>query len=207
MRLFASIFVGGLVLMAAGCSTAPNAPTLPAAMAETTPEASSQYVIGPGDVLDIFVWHNTDLTRQIPVRPDGRISMPLIGDALAVGKTPTALAQELQDQLKPYVKDPLVTVIPVQFVGLFTRQIRVVGEAVQPKALPYRSRMTALDVMIEVGGLTKYADGNHAILVRNVNGKQESYTVHLDSLVRDGDVSQNVAMAPGDILIVPQRFF
>ncbi|MGN6514350.1 MAG: XrtA/PEP-CTERM system exopolysaccharide export protein [Rhizomicrobium sp.] len=176
-------------------------------MAETTPEASSQYVIGPGDVLDIFVWHNTDLTRQIPVRPDGRISMPLIGDALAVGKTPTALAQELQDQLKPYVKDPLVTVIPVQFVGLFTRQIRVVGEAVQPKALPYRSRMTALDVMIEVGGLTKYADGNHAILVRNVNGKQESYTVHLDSLVRDGDVSQNVAMAPGDILIVPQRFF
>jgi len=204
MRLLSALCIGGLMLLA-GCA---RGPTLPSATADAgPPEASSQYVIGPGDVLDIFVWHNTDLTRQIPVRPDGRISMPLIGDALAVGKTPTALAAELQDQLKPYVKDPLVTVIPVQFVGLFTRQIRVVGEAVQPKALAYRSKMTALDVIIEVGGLTKYADGDRAVLVRNTNGQQQSYTVHLDSLVRDGDVSQNVAMAPGDILIIPQRFF
>ena len=192
-------------MMLSACAQGPSLP--PASTDIGPPEATSQYVIGPGDVLDIFVWHNADLTRQIPVRPDGRISMPLIGDALAVGKTPTDLAGELQEQFKPFLKDPLVTVIPVQFVGLFTRQIRVVGEAVQPKAISYRSKMTALDVMIEVGGLTKYADGDRAVLVRSVGGKQESYQVRLDSLVRDGDVSKNVAMAPGDILIIPQRFF
>jgi polysaccharide export outer membrane protein len=168
---------------------------------------SSSYVIGPGDTLNVFVWHNADLTRQIPVRPDGRISMPLMGDVVAAGKTPDDLSKEMQDKLKPYVKDPLVTVIPVNFVGMFTHQIRVVGEAVQPKEIPYRASMTALDVMIAVGGLTKYADGDHAVLVRPIGGAQKQYRVHLDSLVRDGDVSQNVEMQPGDILIIPQRYF
>jgi polysaccharide export outer membrane protein len=167
-----------------------------------------EYVIGAGDVLDIFVWHNSDLTRSIPVRPDGRISMPLVGDTLVVGKTPAALAAELQDKLKPYIIDPLVTVIPTQFVGLFTRQVRVIGEAAQPRALPYRSSMTVLDVMIDVGGLTRYADGDRAVLVRQAaGGQQQSYRVKLDSLVRDGDITQNVDVQPGDILIIPQRLF
>ena len=145
----------------------------------------------------------------MPVRPDGRISMPLVGDTLVVGKTPAALAAELQDKLKPYIIDPLVTVIPTQFVGLFTRQIRVIGEASQPRALPYRSSMTVLDVMIEVGGLTRYADGDRAVLVRQAptGGQQQSYRVKLDALVRDGDITQNVDMQPGDILIIPQRLF
>ena len=158
-------------------------------------------------MLDVFVWHNADLTRQMPVRPDGRIAMPLVGDTVAVGKTPQVLSAEIQDKLKPYIRDPLVTIIPTQFVGLFTRQIRVIGEAAQPRALPYRSSMTALDVMIEVGGLTRYADGDRAVLVRQVNGQQQSFRVRLDSLVRDGDITQNVDMQPGDILIIPQRFF
>jgi polysaccharide export outer membrane protein len=170
-------------------------------------DASTNYRIGPGDVLNVFVWHNSDLSSQMPVRPDGRISLPLVGDVVAAGSTPPELAAQIQDKLKAYVKDPLVTVIPTQFVGLFTRQIRVIGEAVQPRAIPYSANMTVLDVMISVGGLTKYADGDSAVLVRAVNGKQQSYEVHLDSLVRDGDVTQNVAMQPGDILIIPQRFF
>jgi polysaccharide biosynthesis/export protein len=172
-----------------------------------TGPASPEYVIGPGDVLDIFVWHNTDLSRQMPVRPDGRIAMPLLGDTVAVGKTPQVLAAEIQTKLMPFIRDPLVTVIPTQFVGLFTRQIRVIGEASTPRAIPFRSSMTVLDVMIEVGGLTKYADGNRAVLVRQVNGQQQSYRVRLDSLVRDGNINDNLDMQPGDILIIPQRFF
>lgn len=182
----------------------PTAGTLPT-VSET--DATANYRIGPGDVLNVFVWHNSDLTSQMPVRPDGRISMPLVGDVVAAGNTPSELAAKIQEKLQAYVKDPLVTVIPTQFVGLFTRQIRVIGEAAQPRAIPYSANMTVLDVMIDVGGLTKYADGDSAVLVRAVNGKEVSYQVHLDSLVRDGDVTQNVAMQPGDILIIPQRFF
>ena len=203
--LAAVTVLAGAVLM--GCSTGPSLPPASNISAAASSTPASEYIIGPGDVLDIFVWHNTDLTRQMPVRPDGRISMPLIGDMTAVGKTPVQLAGELQVKLKPFVNDPLVTVIPTSFVGLFTRQIRVVGEAIQPRAIPFRSNMTVLDVMIEVGGLTKYADGDRAVLVRATSGKQQSYQVHLDSLVRDGNVSQNVDMQPGDILIIPQRFF
>ncbi len=206
MKIIKAVAVACLFVLGA-CSSGPRTAGLPPMTAGMTNPDASQYAIGPGDVLDIFVWHNADLTRQITVRPDGAISMPLIGDAVAVGKSPTALAADIQERLKPFVRDPLVTVIPVQFVGLFTRQIRVVGEALTPKALPYSSQMTVLDVMIEVGGLTKYADGNRAVLVRLVDGRQQSYTLALDDLVRDGDVSKNVPMAPGDILIIPQRFF
>ena len=194
-----------LVFLAACAGVGPTSTVSPTA--GTNPQMTSEYIIGPGDSLDIFVWHNADLTRQMPVRPDGRIAMPLVGDTVAVGKTPAALSAEIQDKLKPYIRDPLVTVIPTSFVGLFTRQVRVIGEASQPRALPFRSSMTALDVMIEVGGLTKYADGNRAVLVRNVEGKQQSFRVRLDSLIRDGDINQNIDMLPGDILIIPQRFF
>jgi polysaccharide biosynthesis/export protein len=193
-----------VLTLLAGCANNAVSQAPPAA---ANPPTAAEYIIGPGDVLDIFVWHNPDLTRAMPVRPDGRIAMPLVGDTVALGKTPRALAAEIQDKLMPYVRDPLVTVIPTQFVGLFTRQVRVIGEASQPKALPYRSNMTALDVMIEVGGLTKYADGDRAVLVRDVNGQKQSYRVKLDSLIRDGDINQNVDIQPGDILIIPQRYF
>ena len=195
-----------LTIFVAACANTPTT-TLAPSMATTTLPVAQEYVIGAGDVLDIFVWHNADLTRAIPVRPDGRISMPLVGETVVVGKTPAALAAELQDKLKPYIIDPLVTVIPTQFVGLFTRQIRVIGEATQPRALAYRSSMTVLDVLIEVGGLTRYADGDRAVLVRQAGGQQQSYRVRLDSLVKDGDITQNVDMQPGDILIIPQRVF
>jgi polysaccharide biosynthesis/export protein len=196
-----------LTVFLAACASGTPTTQLAQSMAATNLPTAQEYVIGPGDVLDIFVWRNTDLTRQMPVRPDGRIAMPLVGDTVAVGKTPAVLASELQDKLKAFIQDPLVTVIPTSFVGLFTRQIRVIGEASQPRALPYRSSMTVLDVMIEVGGLTRYADGDRAVLVRQTGAQQQSYRVRLDSLVRDGDITQNVDMQPGDILIIPQRLF
>jgi len=143
----------------------------------------------------------------MPVRPDGRIAIPLLGDTVAIGKTPPQLASEIQDKLRSYIREPLVTVIPVRFVGTFARQIRVIGEAGRPQAIPYRSSMTVLDVMIQVGGLTKYADGNRAVLVRQIKGEQKTVRVRLDSLIHDGDINQNVDMQPGDILIIPQRFF
>ncbi len=168
---------------------------------------TDNYLIGPGDELNVFVWRNPDLSTHIPVRPDGKISIPLVEDVVATGKTPTTLAREIEVKLRAYVKDPIVTVIVSQFVGPFGQQVRVIGEASQPRALPYRNNMTLLDVMIEVGGLTRFAAGDRAVIVRNVNGKSESVKVHLDELIRDGDVSENVPVRPGDILIIPQRYF
>jgi polysaccharide biosynthesis/export protein len=165
------------------------------------------YLIGPGDDLNIFVWRNPDLSTHIPVRPDGKISIPLVEDVTAIGKTPTTLAREIEEKLRAYVKDPIVTVIVSQFVGPFAQQVRVIGEAAQPRAIPYRRNMSLLDVVIEVGGLTRFAAGDRSMLVRNVNGKSESMKVYLDELVKDGDVKDNVAMQPGDILIIPQRYF
>jgi polysaccharide biosynthesis/export protein len=169
--------------------------------------SSDTYLIGPGDDLNIFVWRNPDLSTHIPVRPDGKISIPLVEDVTAIGKTPTTLAREIEDKLRAYVKDPIVTVIVSQFVGPFAQQVRVIGEASQPRAIPYRRNMSLLDVVIEVGGLTRFAAGNRAMIVRNVDGKQETIKAHLDDLVNDGDVADNVAMRPGDILIIPQRYF
>ena len=194
-----------LTLVVAGCQMGPPAPPAPPPSADATPQPSSEYVIGPGDRLNIFVWRNPDLSVTVPVRPDGRISIPLVEDVVAVGKTPTTLAREVEEQLKKYVKEPTVTVIAQGFVGPFNRQIRVIGEAAKPQALPYRANMTVLDAMIEVGGLTKYAAGNDAVLVRYTDGAQTIYSVRLNTLIKDGDVSANVALDPGDILIIPQR--
>jgi polysaccharide biosynthesis/export protein len=190
-----------VAFLAAACQGPPPPPP------PSVPLSTSEYVIGPGDKLDIFVWRNPDLSVKVPVRPDGRISIPLVADVAAVGKTPTALAQELEQRLRKYITDPNVTVMVDSFVGPFTRQVRVIGEAAEPRAIPYRANMTLLDAMIEVGGLTKYAAGNDAVLVRKVDGKDTSYSVHLDSLIRDGNVSANVALAPGDIIIIPERVF
>ncbi len=177
----------------------------PAPLASELPTA--EYLIGPGDVLSIFVWRNPELTVELPVRPDGRISLPLVEDLVAIGKTPAALAKEIEQKLKKYVETPIVTVMARAFTGPFTQQVRVIGEAVLPKALPYRANMTVLDAMIEVGGLNKYAAGNRATLVRLVNSSREVYSVHLDSLIKEGKIDDNVALLPGDILIIPQRYF
>lgn len=179
----------------------------PAASNGTVDPNSDTYLIGPGDNLDIFVWQNPQLSVKVPVRPDGKISIPLVQDVAAVGRTPSALAHEVTEKLKAYVKDPNVTVIVSSFVGPFSQQIRVIGEAARPQAIPYRSNMTILDVMIEVGGLTRYAAGDRSVVVRNVDGHSETIKARLDSLVNDGDVKDNIAMRPGDIVIIPQRYF
>ncbi len=166
-----------------------------------------QYIIGPGDNINIFVWGNNELSASVPVRPDGRITTPLVEDVQASGKTPSQLAREMESHLKRYIKNPVVTVIVTGFVGRFSEQIRVVGEATQPQAIPYRERMTLLDVMIQVGGLTEFASGNRASIVRTVDGEQRQIKVRLNDLIRDGDISANVLMQPGDILIIPESWF
>jgi polysaccharide export outer membrane protein len=200
-------FIGGLmstaVLAVAECGGAPELP--PAPPASSLP--SAEYRIGPGDNLNIFVWRNPELTVTVPVRPDGRVSIPLVEDVVAIGKTPTALAREYEQRLNKYIKEPLVTVIVEGFVGPIPDQVRVIGEAAQPRSLPYRADMTVLDAMIAVGGLTRYAAGNDSIIVRTANGAQNTYAVHLSDLIRDGDIASNVALQPGDILIIPQRLF
>jgi polysaccharide export outer membrane protein len=192
-----------IVTAVAGCSGAPPLPPAPAASALP----SAEYRIGPGDTLNIFVWRNPELSVNVPVRPDGRLSIPLVEDVVAINKTPSGLARDLEKRLAKYIKEPVVTVIANGFVGPFTEQVRVIGEAAQPKALPYRADMTVLDAMIEVGGLTRYAAGNNAVIVRTAHGEEGTYSVHLSSLIRDGDVSSNVKLEPGDILIIPQRLF
>jgi polysaccharide export outer membrane protein len=190
-------------LAVAGCGGSPELP--PAPPASSLP--SAEYRIGPGDSLNIFVWRNPELTVSVPVRPDGRVSIPLVEDVVAIGKTPTALAREYEQRLAKYIREPLVTVIVTNFVGPIPDQIRIIGEAAQPRSLPYRADMTVLDAMIAVGGLTRYAAGNDSVIIRTANGQQTTYAVHLSSLIRDGDVLSNVALQPGDILIIPQRLF
>jgi polysaccharide export outer membrane protein len=194
--------------VAFGCLvTACVSQNLPPAPAAVSQFQNVPYQIGPGDILRIFVWRNPELSVTVPVRPDGIVSMPLVQDVPATGVTPGALAREIEKRLAKYVTDPNVTVIPSRFVGPFTYQVRVVGEATTPRALPYRENMTLLDAMIETGGLTRYAAGNRATLVRTVNGTQESYQVYLDSLIKQGDSDANVALLPGDIIIIPQTYF
>jgi polysaccharide export outer membrane protein len=191
-----------LFLLVTGCSSPPIQPPIDPANANGT-----DYLIGAGDSVNIFVWRNPELSMVVPVRPDGKISTPLVEDVVAVGKTPTQLARDLEDRLKKFVRDPIVTVISTGFVGDFSQQVRVVGEAVQPKAVPYREKMSLLDVMIQVGGLTKFAAGNRAVLVRTIGGHEGTYPVGLDNLITYGDISYNFPMQPGDLLIIPQSRF
>jgi len=171
--------------------------------------ASDEYIIGAGDQLSIFVYRNPDLSEGgVAVRPDGRISTPLIEDIIAAGKKPKELAREIEKKLSKFIQDPNVTVIVRSFVGPPDRQVRVIGEATDPIAIPYRDHMTLLDVMIATRGLTKYASGNRAVIVRvDPDGKRRSINVRLADLIKDGDISQNLEMAPGDTLIIPQSWF
>ena len=172
-------------------------------------KAAQDYIIGSGDQLSIFVYRNPDLSEaSVAVRPDGRISTPLIEDIVAADKTPTQLAREIEGRLAKYIQEPNVTVIVRSFIGPPDRQVRVIGEASDPIAIPYRDHMTLLDVMIATKGLTKYAAGNRAIIVRvDSGGKQQSIKVRLNDLIKDGDINQNIEMSPGDTLIVPQTWF
>ena len=198
--------IAAATLVVAAC--ADKATTEPTAFTPSQADKAAYYQIGPGDTLQVFVWRNPDLTVTVPVRPDGRISVPLIEDLVVTGKTPTVVARDIEHSLQTYVQDPIVTVIVSNFVGPFTQQVRVVGEAAQPQAIPYRDNMSALDVMIAAGGLTRFAAGNRAVIARSVgNGQTQEIRVRLSDLLKDGDLTANVAMAPGDVLIVPQSWF
>ena len=166
-----------------------------------------QYNIGPGDALSIFVWGNKDLSTNVTVRPDGFVTTPLVEDLKASGKTSSELAREMEKVLKRYIKNPKVTITITGFVGRFTEQIRVIGEAAAPKALAYRENMTLLDVLIAVGGLTEFAAGNSATLIRTKGAEKIQYTVRVDDLVKDGDMTANVKMMPGDVLVIPEAWF
>ncbi|QCI80492.1 polysaccharide export protein [Hankyongella ginsenosidimutans] len=166
-------------------------------------------MIGPLDALNIFVWRNPELSTGVTVRPDGRITVPLIQDMAATGKTPTQLAKDIEGELAKYIQNPIVSVIVTGFQGPFAQQVRVVGEATNPAAIPYRANMTLLDVMISVGGLTEFAAGDRARLVRfdRSTGAQKEFRVRLESLLKDGKTSANVRIEPGDVIIVPESFF
>lgn len=198
------VVIGGVLatLVLAGCAS--QSPESLAA--GSAPSTSDQYVIGAGDTLQIFVWQHPEVSVTVPVRPDGRISTPLVEDMQSVGKTPTQLSRDIEKALGEYIRAPTVNVIVVNFVGTFGTQVRVVGQAESPKALPYRQDMTLLDVMIAVGGLTKTAAGNRAKIVRRANGKEVEIPVKIDDLLNKGKVSANVTMSPGDVLIIPESY-
>ena len=171
------------------------------------PAVQTEYRIGPGDDLQVFVWNHPELTVTVPVRPDGLISTPLVENLPAEGKTPSQLSRDLEKALAEYVRSPTVNVIVTSFVGAFSDQVRVVGQAQKPQSLPYRANMTLLDVMIAVGGLAEYASGNRAAVVRQENGKQLRIPVRLTDLLNDGDINANMTMRPGDVLIIPESRF
>ena len=197
--------VAGLVgaMALAGCVTSTG--VFPPAPSEAS-QADYSYIIGPGDNLNIVVWRNPELSMSVPVRPDGKVSAPLVDEIVAQGKTSIQMAREVEQALSKYVRDPIVTVIITSFVGPYSEQIRVVGEAARPQFLPFKQKMSLLDVMIAVGGLTDFADGNAATILRSSDGNKQ-YSVRLKDLIKRGDVSANVEMRPGDILIIPQSFF
>jgi polysaccharide biosynthesis/export protein len=208
MRGFGAVALAFMLSLAAGCAPQPGVGPVATASAPAMSDPTSQYQIGPGDHLQVFVYESPTLSvGDIPVRPDGRLSLPLVPDLEVTGKTPTQLAAEISERLKQFIKDPNVSVIVHSFNGTFARQIRVIGEAAQPMAMPYSDHMTLLDVMIAAKGLTKYAAGNSAVIVRREGNAQKSIKVRLADLLKDGDVSQNIEMLPGDTLIIPQSYF
>lgn len=200
-RVYRLIFVFSAIAAAlSACSYKPLAPNV-------EPLSEYTYVIGPGDTVEMFVWGNPEISRSVPVRPDGKISAPLIEELPATGKTPYQLAREIEKELSKYIRNPLVTVIVGGFVGPYSEQIRVVGQASKPQAIAYKENMSLLDLMIQVGGVTQYAAGNRATIVRRVNGVQQEFRVRIDDLLEDGDITANVNVLPGDILIVPEAYF
>jgi polysaccharide export outer membrane protein len=203
-RFAALVSMAGSILLA-GCSSMGWGAGHPAAPANAALDDYS-YIVGAGDTLSIQVWRNPELSMTVPVRPDGKIAAPLVDEMVVQGKTSVQVAREVEKALGKYVRDPVVTVIVTGFVGPYSEQIRVVGEAAKPQFLPYKQKMTVLDVMIAVGGLTDFAAGNSATILRTAEGNKQ-YSVRLKDLIKRGDVSANVEMRPGDILIIPQSLF
>lgn len=197
-----------ILLSTVGCAT--NGEKLPKATnytSITTSVDDYQYIIGPGDSLSIFVWRNPDISGSFTVRPDGKVTTSLVEDIEVSGKTPTALARQLEEQLGKFINNPRVTVSVRNFSGPLSEQVRVIGEATNPKAVNYTEKMTLLDLMITVGGLTEYAAGNNAKLVRMVNGVQKTFEIRIDDLIRNGEIDENIDMLPGDIVIIPEAWF
>jgi polysaccharide biosynthesis/export protein len=208
-----NIMVMMLGLMAAalsGCSSVASGPELPQAPTVSVREGPGEdYLIGPLDQLTVFVWRNPELGAKVQVRPDGRITTPLITDMPAVGKTPTMLAQDIKLQLSQYINDPIVSVIVNEFAGTTSQQVRIVGATEKPASIPYRANMTVLDAMIAVGGLSEYAAGNKARLIRHNKGTgtQKEYLLRLGDLLKRGDSKANVLLEPGDVIIIPESMF
>lgn len=192
LALLASVLV-------TGCAGYPEAP-------RQASQPDYKYIIGPGDTLSIVVWRNPELSTTVPVRPDGRITTPLVEDTIAQGKDPSALAREIESALKKYLQDPVVTVVVQNFGAGTSEQVRVLGQAVKPSTLPYRQNMTVLDVMIAVGGLTDFAAGNRAVLIRAAENNKP-YNVRLADLLKRGDVAANIQLLPGDVIIIPETWF
>jgi len=203
MRLFGGVLAMFCMLFFSGCGSF-SGKFEPAPVTASTQDYS--YIIGPGDNINIIVWRNPELSMSVPVRPDGKFSTPLIEEFVAQGKNPVEIARDIEKLLAKYVRDPVVTVIVTSFVGPYDQQIRVVGEAAKPQILQYKQKMSLLDVMIAVGGLTDFAAGNDATILRTSDANKQ-YSVRLKDLVKRGDISANVEMKPGDILIIPQSFF
>lgn len=191
------------LLLLAGCTTIGHPP----APSEVDIPEDRSYLVGPGDNLNIIVWGNPELSMVVPVRPDGMITTPLVEDLDASDKTPTELARDIEEDLRTYLRDPVVSVIVTGFIGPYHQQVRVIGQAAQPQAVQYREHMSVMDVMIEVGGLTEFAAGNRAIIVREEDGEEKIYNVRLADLVNGGDIAANVPMLPGDVLVIPESFF
>jgi polysaccharide export outer membrane protein len=202
MRGFGLLAVVLSVLLAGGCASTGTAPP-----SGDAPAATHDYLIGPGDVLNVTVWRNPEVSMTVPVRPDGKITTPLVEDLYVSGKTSTELARDIEKALAKFIQQPVVTVIVTSFVGPYGEQIRVIGQAAKPQSLPYRQGMSLMDVLISVGGVTEFAAGNRATIIRNEKGTQQKFAVRLNDLIKDGDISANVTMRPGDILLIPESFF
>jgi len=198
------------ILVLAYVISACSALTLPQAtvhQSNTVDISTYKYLIGPGDVVNIFVWRNPEVSGTFVVRPDGMITTSLVEDIPVSGKTPTEIARTIEEILATYLREPTVTVTVNNFVGPFSEQIRVIGEAAEPKSINYTQQMTLLDVMIQVGGLTEFADGNDALLVRVENGIQKQYEIYIEDLIKNGEISANVDVLPGDIIVIPETWF
>ena len=211
IRLLASLLLclalGACNMISSQLDYAPDSKQVAAARGTSAGNTAPNYRFGPGETIQIFVWRSPELSTTVPIRPDGRFSMPLIEDMSAAGKTPTELARDIEDQLRAYVQDPIVTVIArVDGPGDPRQQIKVLGQAVNPSSLPFRTGMTVLDVIISTGGLTEFADGNSAVLVRREGVDKTSYRLRLDDLVRKGDIGADRPLLPGDTIIIPESF-
>ncbi len=207
-RMLASTAMLSLVLSGCG-SVSAGAQLPPASFVALQEGPGEEYVIGPLDELTIFVWRNPELGASVQVRPDGRITTPLITDMPAVGKTPSMLSEDIKLQLSQYIQEPIVSVIVNKFAGTFSQQVRIVGATEKPASIPFRANMTLLDAMIAVGGLSEYAAGNKARLVRfdKQTGSQKEYAVRIGDLLRKGDTKANVLLMPGDVIIIPESTF